>query len=135
MKPPLILIIEDNEDARQNTAELLETAGYRAIVASNGKEGVRLSVSAQPDLILCDIVMPELDGYAVLHILSKKPETAHLPFIFLTVKEAMSDVRKGMSMGADDYLTKPCDETVLLEAIEARLKKTQARANGRTHKA
>src|SRR6218665_1541456 len=133
MKPPLILVIEDNEDARQKRGGLLETAGYRAIVASNGKEGVRLSVSAQPDLILCDIVMPELDGYAVLHILSKKHQTAHLPFFFLTVREEMSDVRKGMSMGADDYLTKPCDETVLLEAIEARLKKTQARANGRTH--
>src|SRR6218665_328776 len=123
MKSPLILIIEDNEDVRQNTAELLEVANYRVIVASNGREGVRLSISEKPDLILCDIIMPELDGYAVLHILSKKVETAHLPFIFLTAKAEKPDVRKGMSLGADDYLVKPCDETVLLEAIEARLKK------------
>lgn len=123
MKPTVILVIEDHDDVRENMVELLEIANYRVITASGGKEGVRLATHEKPDLILCDIMMPELDGYGVLHILSKKFETAHIPFIFLTAKAEKSDVRKGMTLGADDYLVKPFDETDLLNAIEVRLKK------------
>lgn len=119
----LILVIEDNPDVRANMAELLEVANYRVITAPNGKEGVRLANGEKPDLILCDIMMPELDGYGVLHILSKKSDTAYIPFIFLTARAEKSDVRKGMSLGADDYLVKPFDEIDLLSAVEARLKK------------
>jgi CRP-like cAMP-binding protein len=91
--------------------------------AENGKKGVQLLKEFSPDLIICDIMMPELDGYGVLHILSKDPATASIPFIFLTAKAEKSEVRKGMELGADDYLTKPFEETELLNAIETRLKK------------
>lgn len=119
-----ILLIEDNLDVRETTADILELAGYAVLKAENGKEGVRLAKEELPDLIVCDIMMPELDGYGVLHILSKKPDTASIPFIFLTAKSEKEDFRKGMTLGADDYITKPFDETDLLEAIEHRLKKT-----------
>ena len=118
-----ILLIEDNPDVRENTSEILTLAGYDVISAPNGKAGVDLAQKEQPDLIICDIMMPELDGYGVLHILSKKVETARIPFIFLTAKTEKTDVRKGMNLGADDYLTKPFDDTDLLNAIEARLRK------------
>ncbi|CAN5516437.1 response regulator [soil metagenome] len=118
-----ILIIEDNKAVRENTAEIISLAGYDVIVATNGKEGVEFAQKTLPDLILCDIMMPELDGYGTLHILSKKPETAFIPFIFLTAKAEKQDMRKGMNLGADDYLTKPFDDTELLNAIEMRLKK------------
>ncbi len=118
-----ILLIEDNPEVRENTAEILELAGYEVLAAPNGKAGVELAQKETPDLIICDIMMPELDGYGVLHILSKKPETASIPFIFLTAKTEKSDIRKGMNLGADDYLTKPFDDTDLLNAIEARLRK------------
>ena len=121
-----ILIIEDNHEIRENIAEILELDGYNPVQASNGKEGVQLAMSEQPDLIICDIMMPELDGYGVLHILAKKEQTASIPFIFLTAKTERSDVRKGMNLGADDYLTKPFEDTELLDAIEIRLKKTEA---------
>jgi len=118
-----ILLIEDNPDVRENTFEILELAGYKVATASNGKIGVELAQKESPDLIICDIMMPELDGYGVLHILNKKPETAGIPFIFLTAKTEKTDIRKGMNLGADDYLTKPFDDTDLLNAIEARLRK------------
>lgn len=118
-----ILIIEDNTDVRENTAEILELANYNVITAENGKEGVKLAIKENPDLIICDIMMPELDGHGVLHLLSKNEETSGVPFIFLTAKAERSDVRKGMAMGADDYLTKPFDDQELLNAIETRLKK------------
>ncbi|MBL0740503.1 response regulator [Chryseolinea lacunae] len=119
-----ILLIEDNPDVRENTSEILTLAGYDVKTAPNGKVGVDLAQKEQPDLIVCDIMMPELDGYGVLHILSKKEETAGIPFIFLTAKTEKTDIRKGMNLGADDYLTKPFDDTDLLNAIEARLRKT-----------
>lgn len=122
-----ILLIEDNPDVRENTAELLSLAGYEVMTARHGKEGVELAQKNLPDLIICDIMMPELDGYGVLHILSKSPDTGRIPFIFLTAKAEKTDVRKGMVMGADDYLTKPFDETDLLNAIETRLKKIAMR--------
>ncbi|HZY79209.1 MAG TPA: response regulator [Cyclobacteriaceae bacterium] len=122
-----ILVIEDNEDIRENTAEILSLANYSVVTAENGKVGVDLASREKPDLIICDIMMPELDGFGVLHILSKKPETAAIPFIFVTAKTERSDIRKGMELGADDYLTKPFDDTELLNAIEARFKKNEIR--------
>lgn len=120
-----ILLIEDNLEMRENTAEILELANYNVITAVNGKEGVKMATEKKPHLIICDIMMPELDGYGVLHMLSKNNETAGIPFIFLTAKAEKGDYRKGMSMGADDYLTKPFDDTELLHAVETRLKKNE----------
>jgi len=119
-----ILVIDDNPDIRENTAEILELAGYKPLTAENGRQGVDLAIKEKPSLIICDIMMPELDGYGVLHLLRKNPDTQHIPFIFLTAKAERTDFRKGMEMGADDYITKPFDEIELLNAVEARLKKT-----------
>lgn len=120
-----ILLIEDNLEMRENTAEILELAGYDVLTAEDGKIGVRHAQTHHPNLIICDIMMPELDGYGVLYMLNKQEATASIPFIFLTAKAEMSDLRRGMNLGADDYLTKPYDETELLEAVEMRLKKQQ----------
>ncbi|WP_420148609.1 response regulator [Spirosoma sp.] len=116
-----ILLIEDNADIRENTAEILELAGYNVATAENGKIGVELALADRPDLIICDIMMPVLDGYGVLHIVNKNPELNGIPFIFLTAKSERVDFRKGMELGADDYLTKPFDDTELLSAVEGRL--------------
>jgi DNA-binding response OmpR family regulator len=118
-----ILLIEDNDDIRDNTAEILELANYKVISAENGKTGVELALLHHPQLIVCDIMMPVLDGYGVLHMLQKHPELEEIPFIFLTAKSEKSDFRKGMEMGADDYITKPFSGTDLLNAVERRLKK------------
>lgn len=120
-----ILIIEDNDDIRESTSEILELASYRVLQAENGKIGVDLAQKELPDLILCDIMMPELDGYGVLYLLNKNQKTAAIPFIFLTAKAERIDMRKGMEMGADDYLTKPFDDMELLNAIESRLNKKE----------
>ncbi|HEX9649050.1 MAG TPA: response regulator [Cyclobacteriaceae bacterium] len=119
-----ILLIEDNQDVLENTAEILELANYKVMTANNGRAGVELAQKNMPDLIVCDIMMPELDGYGVLHILSKNEKTAGIPFIFLTAKADRADLRKGMNLGADDYLTKPFDDTELLDSIESRLRKS-----------
>lgn len=119
-----ILLIEDNAEVRENTAEILSLAGYDLKTAANGKLGVEAAQQEVPDLIISDIMMPELDGYGVLHILSKNEATAAVPFIFLTAKSEKDDLRKGMNLGADDYLTKPFDDTDLLNAIEVRLRKS-----------
>ena len=119
-----ILLIEDNTDMRENIAEILELANYDVTTAPDGKEGVKHAQEIMPDLIICDIMMPELDGYGVLHILGKDPKTARIPFIFLTAKAEKSDMRKGMNLGADDYISKPFDDTELLDAVEVRLKKS-----------
>jgi DNA-binding response OmpR family regulator len=119
-----ILVIDDNTDIRENTAEILELAGYRALTAENGRQGVELALREKPSLIVCDIMMPELDGYGVLHLLRRNTDTQHIPFIFLTAKTERSDLRKGMEMGADDYITKPFDDIELLNAVEVRLKKS-----------
>ncbi|GAA4794644.1 response regulator [Olivibacter ginsenosidimutans] len=118
-----ILIIEDNNDIRESTTEILELAGYEVYEATDGKSGVDLALKHVPDVILCDIMMPNLDGYGVLFLLGKHPETVNIPFIFLTAKAERADMRKAMEMGADDYLTKPFDDIELLNAIETRLKK------------
>jgi len=120
-----ILLIEDNTEIRENTAEILELAGYPVITAENGRVGVEKAHHEKPDLIICDIMMPIIDGYSVLHLLSKTPDTSNIPFIFLTAKADRSDFRKGMEMGADDYITKPFDDVELLNAIESRLKKVE----------
>lgn len=118
-------MIEDNTDIRESASEILELAGYSVLQAENGKIGVELALKHKPDLILCDIMMPELDGYGVLYMLGKNPEVSSTPFIFLTAKAERIDMRKGMEMGADDYLTKPFDDVELLNAIESRLSKKQ----------
>lgn len=120
-----ILVIDDNTHIRENTAEILDLAGYKTITAENGKKGVEAATSHKPDLIVCDIMMPELDGYGVLHLLRKNADMQNIPFIFLTAKTERSDLRKGMEMGADDYVTKPFEDIELLNAIEVRLKKAE----------
>src|SRR5215217_8224123 len=120
-----ILVIDDNTDIRENTSEILELAGYKTFTAENGKQGVEIAVKEKPAVIVCDIMMPELDGYGVLHLLRKNQETQNIPFIFLTAKTERSDFRKGMEMGADDYITKPFDDIELLNAVEVRLRKSQ----------
>jgi DNA-binding response OmpR family regulator len=117
------LIIEDSDDIREGVAEMLVLAGYEVFTAKNGKIGVDLASTHIPDIILCDIMMPELDGYGVLYLLQKNVHTANIPFIFMTAKAERGDMRKGMEMGADDYLTKPFDDVELFNAIESRLKK------------
>jgi CRP-like cAMP-binding protein/CheY-like chemotaxis protein len=118
-----VLVIDDNIDIRENTAEILELAGYKIFTAEDGKKGVEAALKEKPDVIVCDIMMPELDGYGVLHLLRKNADTEHIPFVFLTAKTERSDFRKGMEMGADDFITKPFQEIELLNAIEIRLKK------------
>src|ERR1700727_3582944 len=118
-----LLVIDDHDDIRENTAEILSLAGYQVFTAENGKRGVEIALKEKPELIICDIMMPELDGYGVLHLLRKNEATLDTPFIFLTARTERADCRKGMEMGADDYITKPFDEIDLLNAIETRLKK------------
>jgi DNA-binding response OmpR family regulator len=120
-----VLVIDDNNDIRENTAEILELAGYKTFTAENGKRGVEVAIREKPAVIVCDIMMPELDGYGVLHMLRKNAETQNIPFIFLTAKTERGDFRKGMEMGADDYITKPFEDIELLNAVEVRLKKNE----------
>src|SRR5690554_2590981 len=120
-----IVLIEDNHEMRENIVEMLELADYQVLSAENGKVGLDLVKKELPDIIVCDIMMLELDGYGVLYYLSKIPETRGIPFIFLTAKTERTDFRKGMNLGADDYITKPFEEMELLEAIESRLKKRE----------
>ncbi len=118
-----ILLIEDNDEVRENTAEILELSNYEVIVAANGKIGVEKALEYLPDLIICDIMMPVLDGYGVLHAVHKNDSLKNIPFIFLTAKTERSDFRKGMELGADDYITKPFTGTELLNAVDGRIRK------------
>lgn len=118
-----ILLIEDNDNIRDNTAEILELSNYKVITAENGKVGVQKALEHNPDLIICDIMMPVLDGYGVLHAIHKNETIKNTPFIFLTAKTERGDFRKGMELGADDYIMKPFDGTELLKAVDSRLKK------------
>ncbi|WP_321827154.1 response regulator [Maribacter dokdonensis] len=120
-----ILLIEDDKALRENTEELLELAGYSVNTAPNGKIGVNAAIEDVPDIIICDIMMPELDGYGVLQQLSNNEKTKQIPFIFLSAKTEHKEIRKGMDLGADDYLTKPFDEEDLISAIESRLAKAE----------
>lgn len=118
-----VLIIEDNQDVRENTAEILELENYTVITAENGKIGIQKALENSPDIIICDIMMPQIDGYGVYDALSKDIVTANIPFIFLTAKSGKTEIRKGMNLGVDDYLIKPFEVEDLLGAIECRLKK------------
>lgn len=120
-----ILVVEDNFDIRENTCEMLELAGYKTLQATNGEEGVLIAQLELPDLIICDITMPKLDGYDVLSILSSDPTTKNIPFVFLTAKAETTDFRKGLSTGADDYIVKPFSEEVLLHTVQLRLLKIE----------
>lgn len=121
-----ILVIDDSREIADNIGSILQLARYNVLYAENGKLGVEIAKKKSPDLILCDILMPELDGYGVAHILQQDSETAKIPFIFLTAKTDKEDFRTGMDMGADDYITKPFDSAHLLHVVEMRLKKNQA---------
>ncbi|NJC25583.1 response regulator [Neolewinella antarctica] len=122
-----ILIIEDSEDVRENLAEILELHGYEVRSEPNGLLGAKSAIDLPPDLILCDVMMPELDGFGVLNLLSENARTEAIPFVFITAKTEMEDIRRGMNLGADDYITKPFYKDELLNVIETRLKKAATR--------
>lgn len=121
-----ILLIEDQDDLRENTEEILQLAHFEVTSATNGKEGVEKALLEKPDLIVCDIMMPILDGYGVLTMIQNSPDLYDTPFIFLSAKADRSDLRKGMELGADDYISKPFTGSELLSAIERRLKKYES---------
>ncbi|MCX6151227.1 MAG: response regulator [Ignavibacteriales bacterium] len=120
-----ILVIEDEQPVRTGIRDLLEIKGYKAFTADGGVEGVKLAQEILPDLIISDIKMPEMDGYEVLTMLSQTAATATIPFIFLTAKSEMTDLRQGMNLGADDYIIKPFLAADLYKSIETRLNKKQ----------
>ncbi|MEW7279817.1 response regulator [Aquimarina sp. 2201CG1-2-11] len=124
-----ILLIEDDAALRENTAELLELSNYKVVTSPNGKIGIATAKQEKPDIIICDIMMPEVDGYGVLETLSQDHLTNQIPFIFLSAKTEHKEIRKGMDLGADDYLTKPFEEEELLSAVESRLAKAQILAS------
>jgi DNA-binding NarL/FixJ family response regulator len=120
-----ILVIDDDAKLRAHYAELLRLEGFEVTEARNGREGVEQARRAPPDLVLCDITMPEMNGHRVLENLREEPRTAHLPFVFLTGWSEQADVRTGMNLGADDYLTKPVAPDELVAAIRARLRRAE----------
>jgi CRP-like cAMP-binding protein len=119
-----VLLIEDDKPLRENTAELLELSNYKVLTAPDGEKGILIAKASHPDVIICDIMMPKLDGYGVLAALSEDNNTKSIPFIFLSAKTERKDIRLGMEMGADDYLTKPFEESELIGAIESRIAKS-----------
>ena len=123
-----ILLVEDNFEIRENTSEILELANYQVTTAANGKEGFEKAILNPPDIIICDIMMPVLDGYGLLHLLKKNEDLKNIPFVFLTAKSERSDQRKGMEMGADDFITKPFTDVELMNAIESILTRLKSRA-------
>lgn len=127
-----VLLIDDSRDVRENVAEILTLSDYEVLTSENGKEGVEVAQKNLPDIIVCDIAMPLLDGFGVIHLLSRSPETANIPVILLTARTDRDNYRKGMELGADDFITKPFEEAELLRAIEARLNKHNREKDGRT---
>ena len=121
-----ILVIEDQPVMRRNIQTILEMEGFDVATAENGRVGVEAARTAPPDLILCDVMMPELDGYGVLTALRQEEKTATIPFIFLTAKGEKTDHRTGMNLGADDYLAKPVSSDELVAAINARFERQRA---------
>jgi len=119
-----ILVVEDNESVRSNIAEILETSGYETFIAENGKVGIEMAIRNQPDIVICDIMMPGMDGYEVLKEMRRSPLTSSVPFIYLTAKNTSADLRKGMELGADDYITKPFTMEELLNAVRIRIEKS-----------
>ncbi len=128
-----ILVLEDQPDMRKNISTILRMENYAVLSAENGNDGLALAREEKPDLILCDIMMPGLDGYGVLHGLREDRTVAGTPFIFLTAKGEKRDVRAGMNLGADDYLTKPVAASDLLSAIAARLSREEIRPSAAFH--
>jgi DNA-binding NarL/FixJ family response regulator len=126
-----ILVIDDEAKLRRQMAALLAAEGYATVEARNGREGVELAKSERPDLVLCDITMPEMNGHRVLEALRADAATAHLPFVFLTGWSERDDVRTGMNLGADDYLVKPVEPADLLAAVATRLKRRRQSGAGR----
>jgi CRP-like cAMP-binding protein/CheY-like chemotaxis protein len=124
-----ILIIEDDKIVRENTAEILQLANYEVITAENGKTGLEKATFFQPDLIICDILMPELDGYGVLQIMMRNKSLQRIPVIFMSAKTKHEDIRRGMDLGASDYITKPFEESELLSAVASRLKRKEIMEN------
>lgn len=122
-EPIKILVIEDEPEMRRNLLTILKLEKFHALGAEHGRAGIEMAQREHPDLIICDVMMPELDGHGVLRELRADADTAAIPFIFLTAKGDRVDVRSGMNLGADDYLTKPVAKVDLLAAIEARLKR------------
>ena len=120
-----ILVIEDEPEMRRNITTLLRYYNYEPVAAENGRAGVEAARREKPDLILCDVMMPELNGYGVLQALQHDADLARIPFIFLTAKGEKDDLRSGMNLGADDYLTKPVANAELVRAIEARLRRSE----------
>lgn len=125
-----ILIIEDQPDMRENIVTILEMEGHTVLEAGNGRDGLAKAREEKPDLILCDVMMPKMDGHEVLQLLREDSSIAGTPFIFLTARGEKSDFREGMNLGADDYLTKPVSADELLGTIAARLEREQKRKNG-----
>jgi len=123
-----ILIIEDEPEMRRNLATILRLEDFHAVTAENGRTGIEMARSKSPDLILCDVMMPELDGYGVLRELRAETATEATPFIFLTAKGEKPDIRAGMNLGADDYLTKPVAKADLLAAIRSRMERARQTA-------
>ena len=123
-----ILVIEDEPEMRRNITTLLRYHDYEPIEAENGRKGLELARREKPDLILCDVMMPEMDGYGVLQALQQDEGLALIPFVFLTAKGDKDDLRSGMNLGADDYLTKPVANAHLIQAVEARLRRSQQQA-------
>ncbi len=123
---PRVLVIDDDVRLRRQCVALLQAEGFATIEAGNGREGVRLAREERPDLVICDVNMPGMNGHAALDTLRGDVKTAGLPFIFLTANGDMTDLRVGMNLGADDYLVKPVDPEQLLAAIEARLRRREA---------
>ena len=120
-----ILVIEDEPEMRRNITTLLRYHDYEPIAAENGRQGIEAARREKPDLILCDVMMPELGGYAVLQALQMDASLARIPFIFLTAKGEKNDLRSGMNLGADDYVTKPVGNADLVRAIETRLRRSE----------
>lgn len=118
-----VLLIEDDKLLRENTTEILQLSNYNVLAAENGKTGVKIALQNRPDIIVCDIMMPKWDGYKVFNMLNQKETTRRIPFIFMSAKSEEKDIRAGMNLGADDYISKPFKETELLNSIDSRLKK------------
>ena len=121
-----VLVIEDEPHMRLNIAKLLQLEGYKVLEAPNGRIGVEMAGEHLPDIILCDVTMPDMDGFTALSIIRGTPALNTVPFIFLTARGDARDVRAGMNLGADDYLPKPFTATDLLSAIEARMSRVQS---------
>src|SRR5512138_3172269 len=118
-----ILVIDDDTGIRRSLALSLKTRGYAVVEAAGGSAGLELAAVEAPDLVICDVNMPEVDGYEVVRRMRQSPALASTPFVFLTARDERADIRRGMNLGADDYLTKPFTRDELIDAVSVRLKK------------